>query len=143
MADSLFDTFEKWASLVMRRSSHEMSRFSRSQDLSIGQLNVLLWLYNHGPREVSAIYDQAHGSPAAASQMVERLVQEGLVERSESPTDRRVRLVSLTARGKTLAEQSLEARLGWLRDRMDSLAPAQRHQLEEAFKILLTVSTED
>ena len=34
-------------------------------------------------------------SPAGASQMVERLVQQGLVRRVESPGDRRVRQVHL------------------------------------------------
>jgi DNA-binding MarR family transcriptional regulator len=143
MTDDLFHTLEEWATLVMRRSSHEMSRFSRSQDLSLGQLNVVLWLYNHGPREVSAIYDQAHGSKAAASQMVERLVQKGLVERSESRSDRRVRLVTLTERGKALAEHILKARLDWLRASLEDLDSGQCAQVEEAFRTLLTITDEE
>ena len=41
-------------------------------------------------------------TPGSISTAVDRLVERGLVSRVESPEDRRVRVVSLTAKGKEL-----------------------------------------
>jgi len=46
----------------------------------------------------------------AAGQMVERLVQQGFLERTEDPYDRRTKQLTLTAKGRALAQKSIEAR---------------------------------
>jgi DNA-binding MarR family transcriptional regulator len=53
---------------------------------------------------------------AGASQMVDRLVQNGLVERSEDPFDRRVKQLKLTERGRLIVQESIEVRRRWLEE---------------------------
>jgi DNA-binding MarR family transcriptional regulator len=75
---------------------------------------------------VSAIGDHLGVTNAAVSQMLERLVQHGYVERLEDPEDRRARRISLTAKGKSVVRGSLEAGSQWLDGIAARLDPAER-----------------
>ena len=79
-------------------------------------MSVLVHLYYRGPREVMGFADLMQVSPAGASQMVERLVQQGLVHRVESRGDRRVRQVHLTEAGRQMVETSIAARQKWVEE---------------------------
>src|ERR1700721_626335 len=63
---------------------------------------ILEVLLNKGPLPVNAIGPKVHLTPGSISTAVDRLVERGLVSRVESPEDRRVRIVSLTAKGEEL-----------------------------------------
>jgi MarR family 2-MHQ and catechol resistance regulon transcriptional repressor len=63
---------------------------------------ILEVLLNKGPLPVNTIGPKVNLSPGSISTAVDRLVERGLVNRVESPEDRRVHLVSLTAKGKEL-----------------------------------------
>jgi len=105
-----------WASVFMRRSVHEFMVAMKDSGLSTSQLNTLMRLHYRGSCPVSGISDELGLTAAAASQIVDRLAGMGLIERSEDPTDRRVRRVRLTARGRGLVARGVEARLAWVRD---------------------------
>ena len=74
-------------------------------ELSFSQVGALFHLRAFGTLTVSALAERAHLSLPAASQMVERLVQRGLLARSEDPSDRRQKLVVLTGAGEALLER--------------------------------------
>jgi MarR family transcriptional regulator, 2-MHQ and catechol-resistance regulon repressor len=63
---------------------------------------ILEALLNKGPLPVNTIGPKVHLTPGSISTAVDRLVGRGLVSRVESPEDRRVRVVSLTSKGKRL-----------------------------------------
>jgi MarR family transcriptional regulator, 2-MHQ and catechol-resistance regulon repressor len=63
---------------------------------------ILEVLLNKGPLPVNTIGPKVHLTPGSISTAVDRLVERGLVSRAESPADRRVRVVSLTPKGKEL-----------------------------------------
>jgi MarR family 2-MHQ and catechol resistance regulon transcriptional repressor len=63
---------------------------------------ILEALLNKGPLPVNTIGPKVHLTPGSISTAVDRLVERGLVGRVESPEDRRVRIVSLTPKGKRL-----------------------------------------
>ena len=106
----------EWAELFMRRSMRDFIHFIKETGLSTTQLNTLMRLYYHGACPVSEIGDHLDITNAATSQMVQRLVEQGLLERSEDPTDRRVKQLTLTAEGRALIDQGIEARRLWLED---------------------------
>jgi DNA-binding MarR family transcriptional regulator len=105
-----------WASVFMRRSVHEFMVAMKDSGLSTSQLNTLMRLHYRGSCPVSGISDELGLTAAAASQIVDRLAGMGLIERSEDPTDRRVRQVRLTTRGRSLVARGVEARIAWVRD---------------------------
>src|SRR5229473_3610462 len=63
---------------------------------------ILEALLNKGPLPVNTIGPKVFLTPGSISTAVDRLVERGLVSRVESPDDRRVRVVSLTTKGKGL-----------------------------------------
>ena len=63
---------------------------------------VLEALLNKGPLPVNTIGPKVNLTPGSISVAVDRLFDRGLVSRVESPEDRRVRVVSLTPKGKEL-----------------------------------------
>lgn len=69
-------------------------------DISFSQLNALYRLYRDGPQTIAEVAKSADLSPTAASRMVERLVQAGLVTRREGLSDRRQKRVELTSSGR-------------------------------------------
>jgi len=63
---------------------------------------ILEALLNKGPLPVNTIGPKVYLTPGSISTAVDRLVERGLVRRVESTEDRRVRVVSLTPKGKRL-----------------------------------------
>jgi MarR family transcriptional regulator, negative regulator of the multidrug operon emrRAB len=75
--------------------------------------------------------------------LVDRLVAAGLVRRATSHTDRRVRLLHLTARGKHRCEQILSERTTQLASVVADLDPETARSLEYALEIVLGRLTMD
>ena len=77
----------------------EPNAFVMESDLTLPQIRVLYMLAS-GPARISEVAE-AHGMARPnASNMVERLVRKGLVERVSDPGDRRVALACLTEKGR-------------------------------------------
>lgn len=113
-SDQLTDALHDWAEVFMRRSMRDFTLFMRQAGLSMPQVSALFRLHYGGGCAISDIAGHLGVTNAAASQMVDRFVQQGLVERSEHPGDRRVKLVSLSPSGQALIEQGIEARRSWM-----------------------------
>lgn len=118
-----------WMAMFMRRSVHDMLQFNKTAGLSLAQVNILMWLHYHDHSEVTNLANIMQVSPAAASQMVERMVREDLVQRIESPSDRRTRQVHLTERGRQVVQDTIQAREAWVGDLVANLTPEQRSSL--------------
>ena len=71
----------------------------RAGELSYAQYGLLFGLVDVGALSTRDLATAAELSPATATQMLDSLEDAGLVERVRSGTDKRVVLVSLTARG--------------------------------------------
>ncbi len=118
-----------WTAVFMRRSSHDFLRFARRSGLSMAQMNVLLRIYYHGPTEIRGLLHFLEVSKAAAGQLVERMEQQELVERTPDPRDRRMRQVRLTERGRELVEASIQARQAWLSALIQSFPPQEQAEI--------------
>jgi DNA-binding MarR family transcriptional regulator len=94
-----------------------------------------MYIYHAGECQVSDIGVLAGVSKAAASQLVERLVQQGLVERQEDPVNRRTKILRLSEKGKTLIRSGVPSNR-FLMDMMTSLTVDQRQTVQAAFSIL-------
>jgi len=83
--------------------------------------------------EVSERFDI---SAAAASQLVEKLVQAGYLDRAEDPSDRRAKLLTLSAKGEELVQQGTEERYRWMDDLTSKLSREEQLKVVEALDIL-------
>ncbi len=134
----LYQLMNEWLSISGRMSMHDFTHYARSAGLTLVQMNVLLHLYHRGPSGVMDFIDIMQVSPAAASQMVDRMTQQGLVRREESMVDRRVRMVHLTEYGHKLLEESVHSRHKWLDDFVASLSAEEAETIKAALQVLNT-----
>jgi DNA-binding MarR family transcriptional regulator len=86
---------------------------------------------------MSAISDYFGITPAAASQLVDKLVQAGYLERTEDSNDRRVRLLNLSTKGGKLLHQATEERYRWMDDLTSKLSPEEQDKIVTALNILI------
>ncbi len=129
-----------WLEFFMSRSNEEFARFLKHKELNYAQYGALMRLYHHGDCPVSALSKPFGISIPAASQLVDKLVQEGYVERTESLHDRRVKQLALTTRGRALVRDSMDARLDWTRELSTTLAPEQRAAISQALAALIAAA---
>jgi len=130
------DVLREWAEVFMRRSFRDFKRYMDESNLSPTQVNALMYLYYHDMGAVSDLGGHMGISNAAASQMVDRLVQGGLFERTECPGDRRIKEIRLTEQGHKLIERGIETRRLWLADLTTALTQEQQAMIASALKIL-------
>lgn len=74
-------------------------------DLTMPQLKAFFAIARDGDPAVGLIAKELHIGLPSASQVVERLVKAGLVERRPHPLDRRVTQCVLSARGRELSRE--------------------------------------
>lgn len=134
--NSLTGVLSDWTQVFMRRTMRDFNEFMRSWELSMPQVSTMFRLHYRGNCAVSDIAQQLNVSNAAASQMVDRLEQKGLVDRVLHEADRRVRMVQLTEQGQALLEDGLQARLNWISDLTRMLSPDQQETIIVALAAL-------
>jgi DNA-binding MarR family transcriptional regulator len=110
--------------------------YSKENGLSMSQIGALFQIY-HGKSNVSGLGEGLGITHAAASQMLDRLVQQKLILRTEDPQDRRVKQLVLTDKGCRIMQESVRARQGWLDDLVSRLSAGQKEQIAAAVKILI------
>ncbi|HLE51153.1 MAG TPA: MarR family transcriptional regulator [Anaerolineales bacterium] len=125
-----------WAEIFMRRSMRDFIQSSKDSGLSVTQLSTLFRLHHKGFCGVSEVGDHLGITHAAASQMVERLVQLRLLERAEDPRDRRVKHLTLTVKGQELVQESIQARRRWMEELTNALTPQEHGLIIDALTIL-------
>ena len=107
---------DDWAEVYMARSMHDMVQFIKNLGISMPQLSTLMHLHYRGACGVSDIGGHLGVTSPAASQMIDRMVQQGLLEqvrgrarppcqanhchRKKPPADRK----SIVARRKWMEE---------------------------------------
>src|SRR5262245_43254096 len=90
---------------IHRRSAGDTLALMNEAGPTMAQLVSLHTLAHAGVRPVGAIASCLRLSPAATSHLVDRLVQSGLVGRSEDPEDRRQKRIAITPAGRKLIER--------------------------------------
>ena len=100
------------------------------------QFSILMQLHHKGPCGMSEVSERFDITAAAASQLVEKLVQAGYLDRAEDPSDRRAKLLTLSAKGEELVQQGTEERYRWMDDLTSKLSREEQLKVVEALDIL-------
>lgn len=104
--------------------------------ISPGHVQVLIALAR-GPRSVGQLADEVGVSPPAATQLVDRLVEHGMVERRHDPGDRRVVLVDYVPGMQGVARRMMEGRRNQLRQVVGSLTDEEAEGFLKGLKMLV------
>jgi DNA-binding MarR family transcriptional regulator len=143
MKKETYDELRKWLILSTDKSMQAFLQFIRKNYLTIQQMNLLMYLFYHGPCETTHLVEPLQIGKSAVSQMVERLVAMNLLKRVEMLEDRRVRRLELTGTAQQLIENGIAARQQWLTEINPGLAKDEEALIAAALTILNRVySTE-
>src|ERR1700741_3077221 len=92
--------------LVMMKVMQAITRYALANleetGLGLSDFAVLEALLHKGPLPVNVIGPKVNLTPGSISVAVDRRLAKGFVSRTESSEDRRVRVVALTHRGKSV-----------------------------------------
>lgn len=85
---------------------------------------------------MSHVSERFEITPAAASQLVEKLVQSGFVQREEDPKDRRAKLLNLTDKGRDFIQRGTQERYRWVDELAGKLSAEERTKISEGLSIM-------
>lgn len=107
--DDVIAAIEEHERALVRLYSRTRSSPLLETALTMQQLKVLLHLTAEGAVMSHVLAASLGTTPASVTGLVDRLVERGLVHRTEDPQDRRARLVELTAAGTDTVDRLLAA----------------------------------
>ena len=124
--------------LVLIKTYHSLLGFTehtlKDSGLGESEFRILEALLHKGPMPVNTIGPKVFLTPGSISVAVDRLLKRGLVTRTNSSDDRRVRVVDLTASGRRLIEQVFAAHARQVDRLADVLSPKERRQIARGLK---------
>jgi DNA-binding MarR family transcriptional regulator len=126
--------------LVERPSPVEMGEITRrglptDVQVSPGHIQVLIAL-TRGPRSVGRLAEELGVSPPAATQLVDRLAEHGMVDRHSDPADRRVVLVDYVEGMHEVARRIVEDRRRPLQDAMSQMTDEEALAFVKGLRLL-------
>ena len=130
--DTLADAFRSVARKLRETSQETLAPW----DINPSQFRALRVLSHHGALRLSDLSVRLHIAPRSATEVVDTLEAQGLVERRPDPRDRRATLVELTRQG-TGVLGAIRAARGTEAERIfDRLSPADRDHLARILREL-------
>ncbi|HSK66024.1 MAG TPA: MarR family transcriptional regulator [Anaerolineales bacterium] len=138
----LSQSLRQWMDVTSHRSMQDQTRFVKSIGFSMAQFFLLMHVYYKRQCGISNLSEHMEITAPAASQLVDKLVQAGMLERAEDPHDRRAKQVTLTHKGRQLIEKSIHERFRWLESLVQGLSAAERSTVSEALRILTSAAEE-
>jgi len=124
--------------LVMMKAMQAITRYALANleetGLGLSDFAVLEALLHKGPLPVNVIGPKVNLTPGSISVAVDRLLAKGFVSRTESSEDRRVRVVALTPRGKSVITPIFRAHVETMEKVFAGLARLELRQLEQQLK---------
>jgi len=136
-SDPFVATLEEWIKVSMHRSMHNFICYARKNGLSMSHIGALFHIHSEGKCGVTELGNHLDVTSAAASQMLERLVQQELILRTEDPEDRRGKQIVLTDKGDRVLEEGIRARQSWLDDLTETLSDSEKETIMGTLNILI------
>lgn len=124
--------------LVIIKAYHSLLGFTehtlKDSGLGESEFRILEALLHKGPMPVNTIGPKVFLTPGSISVAVDRLLKRGLVTRTGSKEDRRVRVVDLTTQGRKLIEPVFASHGRQIDKLAELLSPKERRQIARGLK---------
>ncbi len=105
-------------------------------EITFQQMRAFAFILARGQTPINKVAEALGIRPNAATGIIQRLVDRGLIERHEDPSDRRIRLLTVTERGFALIDELSGIVLAKGRELLGRLSDEQLHQLRDIFKAM-------
>ncbi len=135
---SLHELIRQVMGRLMLASMTASWRFAKARGLSMTQMMILRQIHASlaDGCNVSLISDRMGLTNAAISQTLDRLVEQGLVSRTEDPQDRRSKCLLLTPDGERLLAETMEAQQAWVAALLAGLDSQEQALLRRSFELI-------
>jgi MarR family transcriptional regulator, 2-MHQ and catechol-resistance regulon repressor len=124
--------------LIMLKSWQSIGRYLRptmsAEGLGESDFRVLEVLLHKGPMPVNAIGPKVDLNPGSVSVAVDRLYKKGFVSRVECSSDRRIRTVALTEKGREMFVPLFRRHAALIKRAFQDVSPEEMQQLEGVLK---------
>ncbi|MEC3997074.1 MarR family transcriptional regulator [Actinacidiphila sp. DG2A-62] len=134
---ALFENLEDFGERLQNLIVAQGLSFMADYELSFTQVRVLTSMANSEPMPIKSLAERLGLSVHAAGRNVDRLVKLGLVERRESPVDRRVKLVSLTSRAQEILGEDLAHRRQTFQEFVGRVPEEQVRAFNDVLRLIL------
>lgn len=119
---------------LLRRETHAEGQ------LSLTERSVMGSLYQHRELAPSALAQLEKVTTQSMSQIINHLYELELIEKSPSGEDKRMVLLSLTAKGKRYVEDNRRQKQEWLAQALhENVSDNEKDVLMDALKILIRI----
>lgn len=127
-----------WIALARchRTFSRSVSAWILEQDLTLPQFGILEALHHLGPLTLGELAGKLLVTGGNVTYVMDRLEKQGLVERGQSPSDRRVVTARLTDAGTEVMAATFPDHAAFIQKLTAHLSSAERCQLRELLKKL-------
>jgi DNA-binding MarR family transcriptional regulator len=107
-------------------------REGRAEGLSVPQFRALLYLRRNPASDLSGVAEFLGAGLPAASELISRLVRDGLVSREADPASRRRVQLTLSESGERQLAEARDRTLDWLVERLGDHPPDRLQRIETA-----------
>ena len=137
MDETFLNSILELNEIIARRSFVHRTQFLQEHNLSNSQMMSLFHLLHNKSVSLNNLANFLGISKPAVSQLIEKMVRSGLVERIPNPNDKRGKLLELTEEGINLTEKGklINHQLGI--DLIDSLTEDEFPIIQKAIEIIL------
>lgn len=121
---------------IRHRNFKAIHHFGHEHKLKFTHISLLHNLASRKQMTVGEIGQMLDVSNAAVSQMTDRLVKAGLIERREDPDDRRVKILTLSEMGEQLMADMNATSACWIEKLNRDLTEEERETITAGLKLL-------
>ncbi len=122
--------------LAVMRLARRMRSERAESSLTLSQIAALATLERHGPLTPGELAAHERVQPPSMSRICAALEADGLLTRSDHPTDGRQVLLAVSPEGAALLREDRRRREAWLAQRLGELPAEELAVLHQAAKIL-------
>lgn len=121
----------------MSTHGRDLINLSHEFELSFSQMKALHFMHEAADLSVKELGEKLGLSLAAMSRAADELVQRGLLDRTEDPSDRRIKRLRLTEDGRELVQKMRELRMAGFEHFVSTLSSKERTLLAKALDPIL------
>jgi DNA-binding MarR family transcriptional regulator len=108
--------------------------------LTVPQVKSLFFITNHEYTNFKNLATALRVTQSNLTGVIDRLVEQGLVSRTENPEDRRMMLLKATDKGEALVSELRDRRLSHLSQTLSELSPHQLNTIAQGLALLAGVT---
>ncbi len=126
------------SSVIKRRGRDILSDF----DITPPQFNALLILRNHGNLTIGELGEKMYLACSTATDLIDRMERNGLVERVRDQNDRRVIRLHVKEKGTEMVGAVMAARIRYLSGVLEQISPEEIETMTTAMRHLEQLMTD-